>query len=108
MTSKISGTIRRRFGGDKVAGRYMKSLEEALQRLKEHPTLLRDIPSFSKRLAFYRVERHFLVCSLVGENVYVLTVKHGSMDLPERLGELEPQLLQEAKILHETFLAKKE
>ena len=91
--------------GDEAAGRYMGSLEAALQRLKEHPDLLRDIPQFSGHLKFYRVERHFLVCSLVGENIYVLTVKHGAMNLPETIGELEPQLAREAEILHEEFLA---
>jgi toxin ParE1/3/4 len=91
--------------GDEVANRYMGSLEEALRRLKAHPDLLRDIPTFSEYLQFYRVERHFLVCSLVGENIYLLTVKHGSMDLPERIAELEPQLVREAVILHEEFVA---
>lgn len=92
---------------DKVAERYLEFLECALQRLKEHPELLRDIPAFSKHLKFYRVEKHFLVCALEGENVYVLTVKYGAMDLPERIGELEPQLVQEATILHEAFRARK-
>ena len=90
--------------GEEVANRYMKTLEQALQRLKSHPELLRDIPSFSEHLKFYRVEKHFLVCSLIGENVYVLTVKHGAMDLPERIGEFEPQLVREATILHEAFV----
>jgi toxin ParE1/3/4 len=83
----------------------MGSLEQALRHLKEHPELMRDIPAISEHLKFYRVERHFLVCSLVGENVYVLTVKHGAMDLPDRMGEFEPQLLCEAAILHEAFIA---
>jgi toxin ParE1/3/4 len=91
--------------GDEVANRYMGSLEEALRRLKAHPDLLRDIPTFSEHLKFYRVERHFLVCSLEGENIYILTVKHGSMDLPERIAEPEPQLVREAAILHEEFVA---
>ncbi len=47
----------------------MGYLEATLQRLKEHPDLPRDIPAFSKSLKFYRVERRFLVCSVVGENV---------------------------------------
>jgi plasmid stabilization system protein ParE len=91
--------------GDEVARRYMGCLEDALRRLKEHPELLRDIPAFSKSLKFYRVERHFLVCSLVGKNVYVLTVKHGAMDLPDRIEEIEPHLVREAAILHEEFIA---
>lgn len=91
--------------GNEVAKRYMGTLEEALRRLKSNPELLRDIPAISEHLKFYRVERHFLVCSLIKENVYVLTVKHGAIDLPERIGEFEPQLLQEASILHEAFVA---
>ena len=43
-------------------------------------------------MKFYRVERHFVICSVVEEKVYVLTVKHAAMDLPERIGELEPRL----------------
>jgi hypothetical protein len=51
------------------------------------------------------VRRHFLVCSLVGSNIYVLAVKHGSLDLPKRLAELQPQLLEEAHLLHKAFVA---
>ena len=90
---------------DDAATRCMESLEEALKRLEVHPDLLRAIPAFSEHLKFYRVERHFLVCSLMGKNIYVLTVKYGAMDLLESIGELEPQLVREAEILHEAFTA---
>lgn len=52
------------------------------------------------------MRRHYLVCSLVENNIYVVTVKHGSLDLPNRLAELEPALLEETALLHKTFLAK--
>lgn len=90
--------------GKAVAKRYMGAIEEALGRIKENPGLLRESPQISEHLKLYRVGKHFLVCALVSENVYVLSVKHGAMDLPERLGELEPTLRQEVEILHRAFL----
>jgi toxin ParE1/3/4 len=90
--------------GKAVAERYMGAIEEALGRVKENPDLLRTSPEIFEHLKMYRVGNHFLVCALVGENVYVLTVKHGVMDLPERVRELEPTLRQEAEILHRAFL----
>lgn len=92
--------------GNKVAEEYLNHIEEALQRLQQNPTLLRIKPEFSRHFRFFRVRRHYLVCSLVEENVYLVTVKHGSLDLPNRLAELEPTLLEETDLLHKTFLAK--
>ena len=40
-----------------------------------------------------------MVCTLSAGRIYVLTIQHGSMDLPSRLAELEPQLLAEAELL---------
>jgi plasmid stabilization system protein ParE len=92
--------------GEGVADEYLDSIEQALDRLREKPNLLRTKPEFSRHFHFYRVHRHFLVCSLVETNIYVLAVKHGSLDLPNRLAELEPNLHQEADLLHRAFLAK--
>lgn len=91
--------------GQRVAEEYLDSLEQALNRLREEPNLLRTKPEFSRHFRFYRVHRHFLVCSLVENNIYVLGVKHGSLDLPNRLAELEANLLREADLLHKAFLA---
>ena len=90
--------------GEPVAARYMGAIETALRRLKAHPELLRDSPEIFRNLKFYRVEKHYLVCAVVMDNIYVLTVKHGAMNLPERLAELEPLLEREAEILHRAFL----
>ena len=93
--------------GNRIAEEYIDSIEEALDRLRENRSLLRTKPEFSRHFRFYRVRRHFLVCSLVVDNIYVLAVTHGSLDLPNRLAELEPGLLEEADLLHKTFLAKR-
>jgi toxin ParE1/3/4 len=92
--------------GERVAEEYIDSIEQALNRLRENPSLLRAKPEFSRHFRFHRVKRHFLVCSFVENNVYVLAVKHGSLDLPSRLAELEPNLQQEVDLLHRAFLAK--
>jgi hypothetical protein len=70
--------------------------------------LLRDKPQISAHFKFYRVRQHFLICVLIRRRIYVLTIKHASMDLPHRVGELEPQLLLEARLLHGAFLASKQ
>jgi toxin ParE1/3/4 len=93
--------------GERVADEYLDNIEQAFIRLRENPGLLRSKPKFSKRLAFHRIQRHFLVCAVVENNVYVLAVKHGSLDLPDRLAVLEPSLMEEAELLHKTYLAKK-
>jgi hypothetical protein len=40
------------------------------------------------------------VCDYSEHAVIVLTVIHTAMDIPDRLAELEPQLLAEAEYLH--------
>jgi hypothetical protein len=49
------------------------------------------------------VRQHFLVCAVFEESIFVLTVKHGAMDLPNRIAEIEPQLFLEADALHRAF-----
>ncbi len=91
--------------GTRVAEEYLDHIEEALQRLRQNPSLLRIKPEFSQHFRFFRVRRHYLVCSRVEDNIYLVTVKHGSLDLPNRLAELEPTLLEETDLLHKTLLA---
>ena len=86
--------------GRRVAGRYLNDISAAVTRLAQRPSLLRETPEFSRLLRFSRVREHLLVCDVIGGDVYVLAVVHGSMDLPERIAELEPQLVQEARFLH--------
>lgn len=90
--------------GDRVAEEYLDSIEEALQRLKNSPGLLRSKQAISDAFTFYRVREHFLICTKRQQNVYVLAICHGSMDLPNRVAEMEPVLVDEAEILHRAFL----
>lgn len=90
--------------GGKVAGEYLDAFQTAFDLLEASPGLLRSKPNFREWLLFYRVERHWIVCAMLGESIYVLAVRHGAMDLPERLAELESQLEQEAEILYRRII----
>jgi plasmid stabilization system protein ParE len=94
--------------GEAVAADYIASIEQALVRLGETPELLKSKEGVSPYFGFYRVQKHFLVGTVAGDHVYVLAVKHGSMDLPNRIGELEPQLALEAKLLDQVIKKKSE
>lgn len=86
--------------GDEVAERYLSDIQDGLQRLADSPSLLREQPEYSLRLRFYRVREHVLVCDVVDESIFVLAIRHATMDLPQRIAELEPQLIDEAELLH--------
>ena len=90
--------------GEGVAAEYLTSIEEALQRLKDNPKLLRPKSGISKRFSFYRVREHFLICTQLEGNIYVIAVRHGGMDLPNRVVELEPLLVDEVEMLHRVIL----
>jgi toxin ParE1/3/4 len=82
----------------------LDAIEDGLNRLRQDPLLLRAKRDISPHFQFYRVREHFLVCFQIRDNIYVLTVKHGSMDLPSRIAELEPALRREAALLHKRFM----
>jgi toxin ParE1/3/4 len=86
--------------GRRVANQYLDKLESGINRLKENPDLLREEPPFHASLKFYRIEKHVLVCeTAVRGKIIVLTLLHGSMDIPARLAELEPALVTEVAML---------
>lgn len=86
--------------GKRVAAEYLQSIEDALNLLRQNPGLLKAKTDCGDSLCFYRVRQHFLVCTIIKRRIFVLTVKHGSMDLPNRIAELEPHLAREAEMLH--------
>lgn len=89
--------------GEKVAEKYINDIEAALLLLQECPQLLKAKKNISDFFSFYRVRQHFLICTEMDDCVFVLTIKHVSMDIPNRIAELEPTLLQETRQLHETL-----
>jgi toxin ParE1/3/4 len=91
--------------GEKVAEKYLDDIEAALMLLQEHPELLKNKEGVSGHLKFHRVRQHFLVCAEVKEFLFVLTIKHAQMDIPNRIAELEPSLLAETEMLHARLAA---
>ena len=86
--------------GKRVANQYLDKLESGINRLRDNPELLREEPPFHSSLRFYRVEKHVLVCETGAKGkIIVLTLLHGSMDIPTRLAELEPILVTEVDLL---------
>ncbi|MBL8819933.1 MAG: type II toxin-antitoxin system RelE/ParE family toxin [Planctomyces sp.] len=86
--------------GKKTAEKYLDDLEAGLQRMQGQPALLSSVPDLASHLRFYRVRQHLLVCDFRPGSIVVLTVIHGSMDIPSRLGEMQPTLAAEVAILH--------
>lgn len=91
--------------GQKTANRYLEDIQTALLLLQENPDLLRAKPDISPHFKFYRAREHFLVCTKLKDILLVLTIKHGQMDLPNQILELEPTLRQEGDLLHQRLLA---
>lgn len=91
------------FGPD-VAMDYLDAFDDAFDLLQRSPELLRQYEDFSLRLRFYRVRKHFIICDLIDDRIYVLAVVHASMDLPNRIGELEPTLAREVELLHRQYI----
>ncbi len=85
--------------GERVANKYLSDLGAAIERIAQAPDLLRERPDTSLRLRFYPAREHVLVCDVIGDRIFVLTLRAAVMDLPNRIAELEPQLVQEAELL---------
>lgn len=92
--------------GKTTAATYIDELEVALSMLSEHPDLLQTHADVSDHFKFYRVRQHFLVCTQTASAIVVLTIKHVAMDIPNRIVDLEPSLLQEAEILQNRLIKK--
>ena len=89
--------------GQQVAEKYLDDLQAGLERIRQRPDLVEPLPDLHPALGFYRVNKHLLVCDVLGKTIVVLTVMHASMDIPARLSELEPKLAEEVAMLHRSL-----
>jgi len=78
---------------------YLAKLELSLTTIGAHPGLLGK-RGVSKKLRIYGSADHILVCAVIEETIYVTAVWYGSMNIEQKLIELEPGLVEEAEILH--------
>lgn len=86
--------------GKRAASRYLSELEAGVDRIRQHPELLRPESGLHCSLRFYSVNKHVLVCDVQPESIFLLTVLHSSMDIPSRLHDLAPTLSLETELLH--------
>lgn len=85
--------------GSQIATRYLSDIQSAIDLLRHSPGLLKCEPGISTAFALYRVRKHCLVCQMMPGIIGVLAVIHTAMDLPTRLVELQPTLIEEARVL---------
>ncbi|KAB8154293.1 hypothetical protein EZY14_007595 [Kordia sp. TARA_039_SRF] len=85
--------------GDKVASDYIQGFEDCFSLLQSNEGLLKINRKISSRFIAYPIQKHILICDIIDDAICILTVRHASMDLMERLRKLEPTLDEEAKAL---------
>lgn len=86
--------------GEEVALKYIQSFEDAFSILKENKDILKVNSNISSKFRVYFVKKHGVICDVVKDTIFILTIRHTSMNLLERLKDLEPNLEEEVKILH--------
>lgn len=86
--------------GKRVARKYIKDIDSAIQRIQDHPDLLFSAPDFHPHLRFYQVNKHLLVCDVEKNSIAVLGLVSTSMDIAKLLTKLQPRLAKEVEILH--------
>ena len=93
--------------GEQVADAYLNDIQEFMLLLQSNPALLRKNSQISNRFKSHLVKSHWLICEVIDEDIYVLTMKHMSMNLIVRLSKLEPSLENEALALYKELKKRK-
>ena len=86
--------------GARVANRYLRDIEQALDRIGFQPSVLQSFEGLPERFKYYLVRSHMILCDIQGRTVVILAVVHASMDLPRQFTELQPRLSAEVEYLH--------
>ena len=81
--------------GLNTAEEYLNKIEFGISLLSQQSELLLYKPNISESFKLFKVGVHWLVCDRVGDTIYILTLKHTSMNLIERLNDLRPTLKRE-------------
>src|SRR5262249_23667091 len=85
--------------GPRQADEYIQQFQDAFDRMRQDPTLLRAEPEVAAGYVLHRVHKYWIVCDVIDNLIYVLTILHTSMDVSGRLLELEPTLAAEVRLL---------
>lgn len=86
--------------GETTALKYIQAFEDAFSLLGGNKGLLKINRKISLRFTVYYIQKHCVICDVVEDTIFVLTIRHTSMNLLERLKELEPSMDEEAKALY--------
>lgn len=86
--------------GKRTAEKYLAELEAGLERIRQQPDLLQPLPDLPASLTYYRVQKHLFACDRQPGSIVVLSIIHASVDIPNRLAELQPTLAAEVELLH--------
>lgn len=86
--------------GENTALQYIQNFETAFTILQEKPGLLITNKNISVRFKIYYVKKHAVICEVLNKCIFIITIKHTSINLLERLQQLEPQLEEEVKYLY--------
>jgi len=93
--------------GKRVATKYLSDIAARLRLVHENPEILTSVDGLPEPLRCYPAREHVLVFDVQPKSVVLLTVIHGSRDIPSRLGELAPTLAIEVKLLHAQFQSRR-
>lgn len=89
--------------GLNVANKYIDKLEYSLSILSEQPDLLLKKPNISPHYQLYQSGSHWLICERQGDIIYVVTIKHTSLNIINKLTELKPILQKEIELIKRRF-----
>ncbi|MEM9857121.1 MAG: type II toxin-antitoxin system RelE/ParE family toxin [Bacteroidota bacterium] len=92
--------------GLSAAENYLFEIEKSFDLISKNPGILSTNSKISTRFKVYQVKKHWLICEVIRNDVFILTIKHMSMDLIKRLKELEPSLELEVETLFKTLEAR--
>ncbi|PHS02237.1 MAG: hypothetical protein COA78_21725 [Blastopirellula sp.] len=90
--------------GKSTAAKYLLQIEDSLSLIKDNPGLLRTETGFPEHLKFYCINKRVLVFDVQSNDIILLTLFHGSIDILSRLIELQPTLAEEVKLLHQRLV----
>jgi len=85
--------------GESIASKYIIAFEDAFSILKSRKGILKVNKKISSRFRVYFVQKHCLICEVIENKIIVITIKHSSMNILERLKKLEPSLDDEVQFL---------
>lgn len=85
--------------GPRQADEDIQQFQDAFDRMLQDPALLRAEPEIAVEYRLYRMHKYWIVCDVIDNTIYVLTILHTSMDVSCRLLTLEPTLAAEVRLL---------